>query len=226
MSSPGSRSLSIARLIRDLSPALAPASGVCLCLFSVWTEPKLLPVAAKALAWPRLLAYGDCSGLAMKWPKPILPLDCSARLAACPTTPLHAPLKDGRLALGLSLVHAVSRTARGQAPPPPSRRKSRQFQSLAAFHPNDLLPRRQLESAPQPAIWQASRPRLIHFSPVCLWTAVDKSTVSRICRRCRSIRERNCLPRVRFTAKPDAQTAATRLRRRDSGVPAAAAADR
>lgn len=111
------------------------------------------------------------------------PHDCPTRPATCPVTLLHTRPENDRLALGRSLLHAVSRRARGQQSPPSSLHKILWYQGLAAFRSSDHLSRRQLETAPQPAIWQAVQPRVIHFSPVCLWTEVDKSTPCRICRK-------------------------------------------
>lgn len=68
----------------------------------------------------------------------------SARLAACPAAPYHALLKDGRLAFGRSLVHAVSSCTRGQVPPPSSSKNRFRIRALrlfvsAMFRPEDSL---------------------------------------------------------------------------------------
>lgn len=150
--------------------------------------------------------------------------DYPTRPATCPVTLLHTRPENGRLALGRSLLHAVSRRARGQRSPPSSLHKIPWYQGLAAFRSSGLLSRRQLETAPQPAIWQAVQPRVIHFSPVCLWTEVDKSTSCRICRKGARNGERNRPQSVDLKRISGPERGATRVRRRGCGARAGASA--
>lgn len=152
--------------------------------------------------------------------------DYPTRPATCPVTLLHTRPENGRLALGRSLLHAVSRRARGQQSPPSSIHKILSYQGLAAFRSSDLLSRRQLESAPQPAIWQAVQPQVIHFSPVCLWTEVDKSTPCRIC--CKGARNGECnwAQSVDLKRISGPERGPTRVTRRGCGATAGAGAGR
>ncbi len=57
-----------------------------------------------------------------------------------------------RLAFGRGLLHAVSRSARGQMSPPSLGSKPPVLQGLAAFGSSCLVSRRQVQSAPESAI--------------------------------------------------------------------------
>jgi hypothetical protein len=86
----------------------------------------------------------------------------------------HLPAR--RLAFGRSLLHAASRTARGQRPTRPTAWKTPLLQGLAALSLIGFPFRRHLEIAPRPAFRQAMQGRLIHFSPTQLWRCVDNVT--------------------------------------------------
>jgi hypothetical protein len=161
------------------SPALAPASGFRSCPAALSRSPQAsvraamhsrlaeaqvpLPVRSAAAGGFRLSATSRSS------PVPGLSGSTASRFSQ--TRPL---------AFGRSLVHAVSRSARGHVPPPSLGLKPLELQGLAAICSCRFVSRRQVESAPQTAIWQHLRTAVFHFPPDRLWTRVDKSTLRRI----------------------------------------------
>jgi hypothetical protein len=62
------------------------------------------------------------------------------------------PSQTSQLAFGRSLLHAVSRWARGLMTPPSLALKPLELQGLAAFRSRWFVSRRQVESAPESAI--------------------------------------------------------------------------
>ncbi len=150
-------SLSLPRLAtgfaRDLSPALAPASGSHSC-------QVLRPPPDRS---PRIFAalhIRSCRGR-VPLPMPshrgwgLSPFPLRSRMArslACPMPPSSALLSASRLAFSRSVRHVVSRRARDHMSPPSLGSKAWEFQGLAAFRSRCSVSRRQVESAPESAI--------------------------------------------------------------------------
>jgi hypothetical protein len=107
------------RPARDLSPALAPASGLASGWLCVPPRTGVLRFPPpRASAWPRPRPFTVCKNCGLG------ALAVSAALALRPGSwPVRchrvAPILElSRLAFGRGLLHAVSRSARGQMPPP------------------------------------------------------------------------------------------------------------
>lgn len=137
---------------RDCSPALAPASGFRSCpaaSFGARSPRHPLPCA---FAWPRLcnLPFQACGGTGLAPPS----ITRSGQFPSLSGGSASLPSRTSRLAFGRSLPHATSRRARGQVPPPSLGSKPSELQGLAAFRSGWFVSRRQVEIAPQPAIWQ------------------------------------------------------------------------
>ncbi len=166
---------------RDLSPALAPASGFRSCPAAPFRSPKPPMFAALRSRLAETVSLYR-SGLAAAYGLASFTITRSGQVPGLSGDIASLLPQTSRLAFGRSLLHALSRQARGQIPPPSLGSKPRKLQGLAAFRSGCFVSRRQVESAPQPAFWQHFTRRLFHFRPFRLWTRVDKSTLRRICR--------------------------------------------
>jgi hypothetical protein len=137
--------------LRDSSPALAPASGFRFCpaAFHCARRPCFPPPCA--VAWPRPISFSDHKnhGLGAFAVSAALLSDQGFGLSGSIAS--H-PSQTSQLAFGRSLLHAVSRWARGLMSPPSLALKPLELQGLAAFRSRWLSSRRQVETAPESAI--------------------------------------------------------------------------
>lgn len=107
---------------RDLSPALAPASGFCSCgpCVCLWAKACRVFAATPLLGRDQVLTDPVCRG----WGLAPVPLrSFAARFLTCPVSPRRSHLLASRLAIGRGLLHAVSSWTRGQMSPPSLRSK-------------------------------------------------------------------------------------------------------
>jgi len=164
---------------RDCSPALAPASGFRSCTAASFRSPKPPMVAALRSRLAEAVSLYR-SGLAADPDlRPSLSPG-SAKFAACPMDQLRSHLERASLHLAEasctpSLDKRVDNHHRH-----PWDINFQNFKALRLFRSGCFVSRRQVESAPQPVIWQYSQAGVFHFSPDQLWTRVDKSTPCRI----------------------------------------------
>lgn len=113
-----------AGLARDLSPALAPASGFRCCPAAPFRSPKSPMFAALHSRLAETL-YLSRSGLAAGCGLASSPITRSGQVYGLSGSFSVAPASSSRLAFGQGLLHALSRQARGQLPPPSSGSKLR-----------------------------------------------------------------------------------------------------
>jgi len=128
-------------------PAFAPAGFAFVlpaCAFQSYAAAPSLPPRLSFLYLPPVVTAGGFRRSATSAFGP------GSRPVRCHRV---APILElSRLAFGRSLLHAVSRSARGQMSPPSSGSNLRKLQGLAAFRSRSFVSRRQVESAPESAI--------------------------------------------------------------------------
>ena len=124
---------------RDCSPALAPASGFRSCPAAPFRSPKPPMFAALRSRLAETVSFFR-SGLAAVWNLRSTPSPVPARFAACPVALASLPLQTSWLAFGRSLLHAFSRRARGQLPPPSLGFYPRNFRALRLSVPAGWCP--------------------------------------------------------------------------------------
>lgn len=184
---------------RDCSPALAPASGFRSCPLASFDRPESLPNSrclaqslGRGLALPPIRACGGLelaflsitrSGQVRGLSGGFSVAPASNELACLWPKPPACPLSAGAWTIATAILGIF-----------PS-----ELQGLAAFCSGWLVSRRQVQSAPQPALWQHSEALVFHSGRFGLWTRVDKSTARRILRKCLMRRERNRPADVRLS---------------------------
>lgn len=104
------------RPCRDCSPALAPASGFRFCPAAFLEARSLRYPLPCAVAWPRLcnLPIRACGGSGLA----SVSITRSGQFPSLSGGSASLPSRTSQLAFGRSLLHATSRRARGQVPPP------------------------------------------------------------------------------------------------------------
>jgi hypothetical protein len=139
-------------LARDLSPALAPASGFRSCGPASAVRPKPSDVRRQRIRLAEAASLYRSRAARLGGFRRSARLPLGQVLGLSGATAFRSLPSASRLAFGRSLLHAVSGWARGQMSPPSLGLKAAQLQGLSAFGPPCFVSRRQVETAPESAI--------------------------------------------------------------------------